>query len=174
MSDSMGLQQDRLPCPSLSPPDSTGLQQDRLPCPSLSPTDSTGLQQDRLSCPSLSPTVWSHLCSLSQWCYLTVSSSAAPFSFYLQSFPAFGSFTVSQLLASGVFAKYWSFSFSSSSSFEYSGLISFRIGWFDLLAVQGTQSRVFSSTTVWKHQFFSAQPSLWSNFHICTWLLEKS
>ena len=62
--------------------------------------------------------------------------------------------------------KYWSFSFSLSN--EYSALISFRIDWFDLLEVQGTQlSRVFSSTTVWKHQFFGAKPSLWSNFHTC-------
>ena len=57
--------------------------------------------------------------------------------------------------------KYWSFSFSISPFGEYSGLISFRIGCFDLLAVQGL-SRVFSSTTIQKYQFFSAQPSLWS------------
>ena len=63
--------------------------------------------------------------------------------------------------------KYWSFSFSISPSNEYSGLISFRMDWFDLLAVQGL-SRVFSSTTVQRHQFFSAQPSLWYNSHICT------
>jgi len=69
--------------------------------------------------------------------------------------------------------KYWSFGFSTSPSNEYSGLISFRIDWFDLLAVKGL-SRVFSSTTVWKHWFFGAQPSLWSKSHIRTWLLEKS
>ena len=68
--------------------------------------------------------------------------------------------------------KYLSFSFSISLSNEYSGLISFKIDWFDLLAVQGL-SRVFSSTLVWKHQFFSTQPSLWSNSNIHTWLLEK-
>ena len=62
--------------------------------------------------------------------------------------------------------KYWSFSFNISPSNGYSRLISFRIDWFDL-AAQGTL-RVFSSTTVQKHQFFSTQPSLWSNFHICT------
>ena len=55
--------------------------------------------------------------------------------------------------------KYWSFSFSISTSNEYSGLISFRIDWFDLLAVQGV-SRIFSNTTLQKHQFFSAQPSM--------------
>ena len=61
--------------------------------------------------------------------------------------------------------KHWSFSFSISPSNEYSGLISFRIDWFDLFAVQGL-SRVFSNTTVQKHQFFGAQLSLWSNSHI--------
>ena len=61
--------------------------------------------------------------------------------------------------------KYWSFSFSISTSNEYSGLISFRIDWFDLLAVQGV-SRIFSNTTLQKHQFFSAQPSTWSKSHI--------
>ena len=56
--------------------------------------------------------------------------------------------------------KYWSFSFSISPSNEYSGLISFRMDWLDLLEVQGTLSRIFSDTTVQKHQFFSAQLSL--------------
>ena len=64
------------------------------------------------------------------------------------------------------------FSFSISLSNEYSGLISFRIHWFDLLAVQGL-SRVFSNATVQKHQFFGAQLSLESNSHIHSWLLEK-
>ena len=68
--------------------------------------------------------------------------------------------------------KYWSFSFNISPSNEYSALISFRIDWFDLLAVQGL-SRVFSSTRIRKHQFFGVQPSLWCSSHICTWLLEK-
>ena len=63
---------------------------------------------------------------------------------------------------------YWSFSFSISPSSEYSGLISFRINWFDLLAVQGTLESPFSNTTVQKHQFFDAQLSLWSNSHIHT------
>ena len=64
--------------------------------------------------------------------------------------------------------KDWSFSFSINPFKEYSWLISFRIDWFHLLFAQGL-SRVFSSTTVQKHQFFGAQPSLWSNFHIRTW-----
>ena len=63
--------------------------------------------------------------------------------------------------------KYWSFSFSISPSNEYSGQISFRMDWLDLLVVKGF-SRVFSNTTVQKHQFFSVQPSLWSNSHIHT------
>ena len=66
----------------------------------------------------------------------------------------------------------WSFSFSISPSNEYSGLISFRIDRFDLLASNGL-SRVFSNTTVQKHQFFGTQLSLWSNSHIHTWLLES-
>ena len=66
--------------------------------------------------------------------------------------------------------KYWSFSISPST--EYSGLISFRIDWFDLLAAQGL-SRVFSNTTVQKHQFFGIQPSLWSKSHIHTLLCQQ-
>ena len=66
--------------------------------------------------------------------------------------------------------KYWSFSISPSN--EYSGLISFRIDWFDLFAVQGTLKSL-PITTVRKYQFFGAQPSLWSNSHIYTWLLQK-
>ena len=67
--------------------------------------------------------------------------------------------------------NYRSFSFSISLSNAYSGLIAFRIDWFDLLAVQAILQE--SNTTVWKHQFFGTQPSLWSNSHIRTWLLEK-
>ena len=63
--------------------------------------------------------------------------------------------------------KYWNFNFSISPSNEYSGLISFRMDWFDLLQSKGL-SRVFSSITVQKHQYFSAQPFLWSNSHIHT------
>ena len=63
--------------------------------------------------------------------------------------------------------KYWSFSFSISSSNEHPGLISFRMDWLDLLAVQGTL-KVFSNTTVQKHQFFGTLPTLWTNSHIHT------
>ena len=67
--------------------------------------------------------------------------------------------------------KCWSFSFSISPSKEIPGLISFRMNWLDLLAVQGTLS--FSNTTVQKHQFFGAQPSSQFNSHIHTWPQEK-
>ena len=68
--------------------------------------------------------------------------------------------------------KYWSFSFSIIPSKEIPRLISFRMHWLDLLAVQGTL-KVFSNTTVQKHQFFGAQPSSQSNSHIHTWPQEK-
>ena len=63
--------------------------------------------------------------------------------------------------------KYWILSFSISPSNEYSRLISFRTDWFDLAVLLGRLSRVFSSNTIRKHQFFGAQSSLWSNSHFC-------
>ena len=89
-----------------------------------------GLQHARPPCPSKIPRIYSNSCPLNWWCHPTLSSSVVPFSSCLQSFPASGSFPMSQV--------YWSFSFSISPSNEYSGLISFRIDWLDLLAVQGT------------------------------------
>ena len=68
--------------------------------------------------------------------------------------------------------KFWRFSFNISPSSEHPGLISFRMDWLDVLAVQGTL-RVFSNITVQKHQFLVAQLSLSSNSHIHTWPLEK-
>ena len=97
---------------------------------------SHGTQHTRLPCPSPSPGVCSNLYPSSRWCHPAISSSVTPFS-CLQSFPASGSFPVSQLFASG-WPKYWSFSFNISPSNEYSGLISFRMDWLDLLAVQAT------------------------------------
>ena len=92
-------------------------------------------------------------------------------SFCYQSFPASGYFTISQLLASGG---------QSIGALTSALVLPKNIqGWF-LLGLIGLISllskglwRVFSSTTVWKHQFFGSQPSLWSNSHICTWLLEN-
>ena len=100
------------------------------------------------------------------WCHPTISSSVVPFSSCLQSFPASGSFPMSQLFASGG-QKYWSFSFSISPSNEY--LDWFPLGWTGWISLQSKGlSRVFSNTTVQKHQFFSTQLSLWSNSHIHT------
>ena len=95
-----------------------------------------GLQHVRPPCPSLSPEVCSNSCPLSQWHYVDILSSADLFSFCLQSVPASRSFPMYQLFTSG--GQSVSFNFSISPSNEYSGLISFRIDWFDLLAVQGT------------------------------------
>ena len=92
-----------------------------------------GLLHARLPCPSASPRTCSNSCSLSRWCHPTIWSSLVPF--YLQSFPASGSFPVSQFFTLG--GQYWSFGFSISASNEYSELISCRIDWFDF-AVQET------------------------------------
>ena len=91
------------------------------------------LQHAKFHCPPLSSRVCSNSCSLSRWCYLTISSSATLFSFCLQSFPASGSFHWVGFHIR--WAKYWSFLTGPSN--EYSGFISFRIYWFDLV-VQGT------------------------------------
>ena len=102
-----------------------------------------------------------------------------PFNHLILSFPSPPTFNLSQ--HQGLFrwvrslhqmAKYWSFIFSISPSNEYSGLISFRIRWFDLLAVQGTLKSLLN-TRVQKHEFLSAQHSLWSNLHIHARLVEK-
>ena len=97
-----------------------------------------GLQHARLFCSSTSPGVCSNSCPLSQWCHPTISSSVIPFSSRLQSFPASGSLSKESALCIR-WPKYWSFSFTIGPFNEYSGLISFRIDWFDLLAVQGTR-----------------------------------
>ena len=82
------------------------------------------------------PRIYSNSCPLSQWCHLTISSSVVPFSSCPQSFPASGSFPRSQFFTPG--GQSIGFSFSIRPSKEYSGLISFRMDWLDLLAVQGT------------------------------------
>ena len=86
--------------------------------------------------PSPSPGAWWNSCPLSQWYHWTISPSVIPLFTCLQSFPASRSFLMNQLFISGV--QSIGFNFSISPSNEYSGLISFRIDWFDLLAVQGT------------------------------------
>ena len=124
-----------------------------------------GLQHARLPCPSLSPGACSNSCPLSRWCHPTISSSVVPFSSCPLSFPASGSFPVSQLLT------------SSGQSTEASASASvlpmktqdcpLRLTCLKSFQSKGL-SRVFSNTIVWKHQFFRAQPSLWSNFHMTT------
>ena len=117
-----------------------------------------GLQHVRLLCPPLFPGVCSNSCPLSQWYYLTISSSAALFSFCLQSFPVSRSFL--KLVLCNRWPKYWSFSISPSS--EYSGLISFRMDWFDLLEVQGTlksfvQHHISNASVLWCSASFMVQ-----------------
>ena len=114
----------------------------------------------RLLCPPLSPEVSSDSCPLRQWCYLNTSS----FLLLPSIFPSIMIFSNKSALCIR-WPRYWNFSFSISPFNEYSGLISFRIDWFHLLASRGL-SRVFSSTTDQKHQFFGAQPSLRSESHI--------
>ena len=113
-----------------------------------------GLQHTRLLCPPLSPRICSNSCPLSRWCHPTNSSSVAPFSSCPHSFPESGSFLVSQLFPSGS---------QSIGAPVSASVIPMNIqGWFPLgliglisLLSKGL-SRVFSSTTVWNHQFFSA------------------
>ena len=122
----------------------------------------------RPPCPSPTPRVHPNPCPLSRWCYPTISSSVVPFSSGLQSFPASGSFQMSALLIR--WPKYWSFSFNISPSKEHPGLISFRMDWLDLLAVQGTLKSLLqhhSSKAILRSAFFIVQ----SNIH--TWPLEK-
>ena len=120
-----------------------------------------GLQHVRPRCPSPTSRVYSNSCPLSRWCHLTISSSVVPFS-HLQSLPASGSFPMSVLHIR--WPKYWSFSFSVSPSNEYSGLISFRMDWLDLLAVQGNlrsllQHHSSKASILWHSAFFIVQLS---------------
>ena len=108
---------------------------------------------------------------LSWWSYLTISSSATSFFFCLQSFPALGSFQMSCLFASGGPTTGASAS-TSVLPMNIQGWLP--LGLIDLISLQSKGlSRVFSSSTIQKHQFFSAQPLFWSNSHIYPWLLEK-
>ena len=97
-----------------------------------------GWQHTRFPCPSSTPRPCSNACPSSRWCHPAISSSVIPFSSYPQSYPASGSFSNESVLCIR-WPEYWSFRFSISPSNEYSGLISFRMNWFDLLAAQGTR-----------------------------------
>ena len=135
---------------------------------SLQPHDS---QHARPPCPSSTPRVHPNSCPSSQWCHPAISSSVVPFSTCPQSLPASGSFPMSQLFA-------W-----DGQSIGVSALASVfpmnpqdwsPLGWTGWISLQSKGlSRVFSNTTVQKHQFVSAQLSSQSNSHIHTWPLEK-
>ena len=125
-----------------------------------------GLQHARLPCPSPTPRICSNSYPLSWWCHSIISSSVVPFSSCPQSFPASGSFPVSQFFVSG--------GQSTGPSASASVLPMNIQDWF-LLGMTGWiswqskgLSRVFSNTTVQKHQFFSTQLSIWSTSHIHT------
>ena len=130
-----------------------------------------GPQQARLPCPSPTPRACSKSCPLSQWYHPTISFSVVPLSSCLQSFPASGSFPVSQFFTSGD----QSIGASASASVLPMNIQDwFPLGLTGLMSLQSKGlSRVFSNTIVQKHQFFGAQPSLWSKSHIHTWLVEK-
>ena len=136
-------------------------------CDSLWPHE---LQHARPPCPSPTPRVHSNWCPSSRWCHPAISSSVIPFSSCPQSLPESGSFPMSQLFTwgghTGVSA---SASILPMNTQNWSPLG--WTGWISLLS-KGL-SRVFSSTTVQKHQFFGAQLSSQSNSHIHTWPLEK-
>ena len=128
-------------------------------CDSLRPH---GLQHPRLPCPSPTPRACSNSCPLSRWCHPTTLSSFGPFCSCLQSFPASGTFPMSRFVTSG--GQNIGFSFSISPSNEYSGLISFRMDWLDLLAVQGTlksllQHHSSKASVLWCSAFFIVQLS---------------
>ena len=131
-----------------------------------------GLQHTRFLCPSPTSGVYSNSCLLSRWCHPTISSPAVSFSSRLQSFPASGSFQMSQFFAPGSQRT----GVSASASVLLMNIQSwFPLGLTDLISFQSKGLlRVFSNITVQKHQFFGTQPSLWSNSHILTWLLEKA
>ena len=132
---------------------------------------SHGLQHAGLPCPSPIPGACSDSCPLSQWCHPTISSSVAPFSSCLQSSLASGSFQMSQFFTSGG---------QSIGVSALASVLPMNIQEWSPLGLTGWVpskskglSRVFSNTTVQKHEFFGAQLSLESNFHIHTWPLEK-
>ena len=119
-------------------------------------------QHAKPPCPSPTPGVYSNSCPSSRWCHPANSSSVVPFSSCPQSLPASGSFPTSQLCM--MWPKYWSFSFSISPSKEHTGLISLRMDWLDLLAVQGTlksllQHHSSKAFILWCSALFTVQLS---------------
>ena len=136
-------------------------------------SDSLGpheLQHARPPCPSPNPRVYSNSCLSSWWWHPTMSSSVIPFSSCLQSLSIRVFSNESALHMRWL--KYWSFSFSISPSNKHPGRSA--LGWAGWISLQSKGlSRVFSNTTVQKHQFFGTQLSSQSNSHIHAWPLEK-
>ena len=127
-----------------------------------------GLQHIRLPCPSLPPSLHTYTIQQCWWCHPTISSSVTLFLPSL--FPSIRVFSNESALPIR-WPENWSFSLSPSN--EYSGW--FLLGLTGLISLLSKGlSKVLHSTTIWRYQFFSAQPSLWSNSHICIWLLEKN
>ena len=130
-----------------------------------------GPRHTRPPWPSPTPRVYPKSRSLSRWCHPAISSSVIPFSSHLLSFPESGSFPLSQFFVSG------DQSIGVSASISVLPMNSqdwFPLGWTGWISLQSKGlSRVFSNTTVQKHQFFSTQHSSQSDSHICTWPLEK-
>ena len=117
-----------------------------------------GLYHARLPCPSPTPGAYSNSCPLSRWCHPTISSSVVPLSSHCQSFPASGSFSVSQFFTSGGQSIG---ALASASVLPMNIQDWFPLGWTAWISLQSKGlSRVFSNTTVQKHQFFGAQLSL--------------
>ena len=135
------------------------------------PLQPHGLQHARAPCPSPIPGACSNSCPLSWWCHPTISSSVVPFSSWLQSLPASGSFPMSHFFASGG----QRIGVSASASVLPMNIRDwFPLGFSGLMSLQSNGlSRVFSNIIVQKHQFLGTQLSLWSNSHIHRWLLEK-
>ena len=122
-------------------------------------------------CPSPTPGGYSNLCPSSQWCHPTISYSVVPLPSYPQFFPASGSFPMNQFFLSGGQSIGVS---ASTSALPMNTQDWSPLGWIGWISLQSKGlSRVFSNTTVQKHQFFSAQISSQPNSHIHTWLLEK-
>ena len=120
-----------------------------------------GLQQAKPPCPSPVPRNSSNSCPSSWWCHRIISSSVIPFSSHLQYLPASGSFQMSQFFASGG-QSIGASALASVLPMNIQGW--FPLGWTDWISLQSKGlSRVFSNTTVQKHQFFGTQLSLWSN-----------
>ena len=127
-------------------------------------------QLTRPPCPSPIPGVHPNSCVSSRWCHPAISSRR-PLLLLPPIPPSIRVFANESTLCMR-WPKDWTFNLSISPSNEHPGLISFRMDWLNLLAVQGTL-KIFSNTTAQKHQFFGAQLSSQSNSHIHTWPLEK-